>query len=83
MRALLMLGMMLAFFGTTGVAGTLTAQEKKETKPEARKGEVTGVVTAKGDNWIEVKADGEERRASMCHIGAGATRTREAAWTRP
>ena len=61
MRALLMLGMMLAVFGTTGVAGTLTAQEKKETKPEARKGEVTGVVTAKGDNWIEVKADGEEK----------------------
>jgi hypothetical protein len=32
-----------------------------EKKDEARKGSVTGVVTAKGDNWIEVKADGEER----------------------
>ena len=30
-------------------------------KKEHRKGTVTGVVTAKGDNWIEVKADGEEK----------------------
>ena len=30
-------------------------------KDEVRKGSVTGVVTAKGDNWIEVKADGEAR----------------------
>jgi hypothetical protein len=36
----------------------LAAQDKKE---ENRKGKVTGVVTAKGDNWIEVKADGEEK----------------------
>jgi hypothetical protein len=37
--------------------------EKKDDKKaeEARKGTVTGVVTAKGDNWIEVKADGEEK----------------------
>ena len=32
-----------------------------EKKDEPRKGSVTGVVSAKGDNWIEVKADGEER----------------------
>ena len=32
-----------------------------EKKDEPRKGTVTGVVTAKGDNWIEVKADGEEK----------------------
>jgi hypothetical protein len=30
-------------------------------KEEARKGTVTGLVTAKGPNWIEVKADGEEK----------------------
>ncbi len=44
-------------------------QEKKEAEkkqPEKKSGTVTGVVTAKGDpakreNWIEVKADGEEK----------------------
>jgi hypothetical protein len=34
------------------------ADEKKD---EPRKGTVTGIVTAKGDNWIEIKADGEEK----------------------
>lgn len=34
------------------------AQQKKD---EPRKGAVTGVVTAQADNWIEVKADGEEK----------------------
>jgi hypothetical protein len=38
------------------------AQEpKKKVADEGKKGTVTGVVTAKGDNWIEVKADGEEK----------------------
>jgi hypothetical protein len=36
------------------------AEEPKK-KDETKKGTVTGVVTAKGDNWIEVKADGEEK----------------------
>ncbi|MFN5327700.1 MAG: hypothetical protein ACOYNP_07080 [Gemmataceae bacterium] len=36
-------------------------KEQKEGKSVLRKGEVTGVVVAKGDNWIEVKADGEEK----------------------
>ncbi len=37
--------------------------EKKDEKKDEkdRKGAVTGVVTAKGDNWIELKADGEEK----------------------
>ena len=35
--------------------------EKKEKKNEKRGGTVTGVVSAKGDNWIEVKGDGEEK----------------------
>jgi hypothetical protein len=44
-----------------------------EKKDEARKGSVTGVVTAKGDNWIEVKADGEERaRRYVPHWRGGA-----------
>jgi hypothetical protein len=39
------------------------ADDKKGDKKDEkdRKGTVTGVVTAKGDNWIEVKADGEEK----------------------
>jgi hypothetical protein len=39
------------------------AQEKKDDKKkdEPRKGTVTGVVSAKGPNWIEVTADGEEK----------------------
>lgn len=45
-------------------AAVVSAQDKKEPdkkEPEKRGGTVTGVVTAKGDNWIEVKADGEEK----------------------
>lgn len=38
-----------------------TEEPKKKEAEEGRKGTVTGVVTAKGDNWIEVKADGEEK----------------------
>src|SRR5947209_5707892 len=34
-------------------------QEKKE--PEPKSGTVTGVVSAKAEKWIEVKADGEEK----------------------
>ncbi|HSQ54953.1 MAG TPA: hypothetical protein VLM40_04335, partial [Gemmata sp.] len=42
-------------------------------KAEKRKGTVTGLVTAKGDNWIEVKADGEEKaRRYVPHWRGGA-----------
>ena len=43
------------------VTGTGRADDAKKSPDEGRKGTVTGVVTAKGDNWIEVKADGEEK----------------------
>ena len=49
--------------------------EKKDDKKgeEGRKGTVTGVVTAKGDNWLEVKADGEEKaRRYVPHWKGGA-----------
>jgi hypothetical protein len=52
-----------------------TADEKKPEKKDEkdRKGTVTGVVTAKGDNWIEVKADGEEKaRRYVPHWKGGA-----------
>lgn len=40
--------------------GRAAAEEPKK-KDEEKKGTVTGVVAAKGDNWVEVKADGEEK----------------------
>jgi hypothetical protein len=44
------------------VTATSRAEEpKKKDADEGKKGTVTGIVTAKGDNWIEVKADGEEK----------------------
>jgi len=62
-------------FLSVGLAG---AQEKdkdkdKDKKEEARKGTVTGEVTAKGDNWLEIKADGEEKaRRYVPHWRGGA-----------
>ena len=45
---------------------------KKGDKEEPRHGTVTGTVTAKGENWIEVKADGEEKgRRYMPHWRGG------------
>ncbi|MFM7109687.1 MAG: hypothetical protein ACKO26_00970 [Planctomycetota bacterium] len=59
MRSLAILMALMAF---VGINGALRSQgDKKEGKPRQRKGELTGVVTGKGDNWIEVKADGEEK----------------------
>jgi len=52
-----------------------TGQDKKEEKKkeEARKGTVTGEVTGKGEAWIEVKADGEEKaRKYVPHWKGGA-----------
>ena len=56
---------MLRLFGAVAlilaVAAGGRADEPKKNPDAGRKGTVTGVVTAKGDNWIEVKADGEEK----------------------
>lgn len=42
--------------------GMAAAQDKKnDQKEESRKGTVTGIVSAKGKNWVEVTADGEEK----------------------
>lgn len=60
----------------TAVALLLTtvpgsAEEPK--KDAEKKGTVTGVVTDKGDNWIAVKADGEEKaRRYFPHWRGGA-----------
>lgn len=51
-------------------AASAAADEPK--KDEEKKGTVTGIVTAKADNWIEVKADGEEKaRRYMAHWRGG------------
>jgi hypothetical protein len=54
-------GLSVALFALLALSpsGRATAEDKKE--EEGRKGTVTGIVTAKSDNWIEVKADGEEK----------------------
>jgi hypothetical protein len=53
------------------IVGPAAAQEAK--KDAEKKGTVTGVVTGKGDNWIEVKADGEEKaRRYVPHWRGGA-----------
>jgi hypothetical protein len=53
----------LALCLSAGSAQDKKPEEKKGDKKaeEVRKGTVTGQVTAKGENWIELKADGEER----------------------
>jgi hypothetical protein len=62
---ILMLGLVLG-------SSALTAGEKKGDKEEKRKGTVVGVLTAKGDNYIELKADGEEKgRKYMPHWVGG------------
>jgi acylphosphatase len=53
----------LAWLLAAGLLGPAIAAAPADDKKddEKRKGTVTGVVTAKGDAWIEVKADGEEK----------------------
>jgi hypothetical protein len=57
---LLRLAGVLALALTVSAAGQAEDPKKKDAD-EGKKGTVTGTVTAKGDNWIEVKADGEEK----------------------
>lgn len=62
-------------------AGLNLADEKK--KPAKKSGTLTGAVTAKGKNYIEVKADGEEnaRRYMPRWIGnASGWRRTNVAW---
>jgi hypothetical protein len=42
-------------------APSLAADDKKDRKEEKKSGTVVGRITAKGDNWVEVRADGEEK----------------------
>jgi hypothetical protein len=53
----------LAMLGALGIAA---AQEKKE---DEKSGTVVGALTDKGPNWIEVKADGEEKGRKYYTLG--------------
>ena len=57
-----------------GLATAFADDKKDEKKKDVpRKGKVTGVVSARGENWIEVKADGEEKaRKYVPHWRGGA-----------
>jgi hypothetical protein len=57
-RTLLLLG--IALLGGTWTARQAHADDPKK-EPEKKSGTVTGTLTAKGETWIEVKADGEEK----------------------
>src|SRR5207253_529197 len=48
----------LAMLGSVWGPGVAAAQEKKD---DEKSGTVVGALTDKGPNWIEVKADGEEK----------------------
>jgi hypothetical protein len=57
---------LMRWVGVAAVALAVSAagggqEPRRKDADEGKKGTVTGVVTAKGENWIEVKADGEER----------------------
>lgn len=65
------LGLLLGWMWAIATAAAV--QEPKEPKEGRRKGTVVGVVTAKGENWIEVKADGEAKaRRYVPHWRGGA-----------
>ena len=67
---------LLRLVGIVALALTVAAraeEPKKKDADEGKKGTVTGVVTARGENWIEVKADGEEKpRRYVPHWKGGA-----------
>lgn len=71
-----LVGAILVIGGWGAVAGGqgLFAQEKKEKNPlEGKKGKAVGVLVAREKNFIEVKADGEEKgRRYVPHWRGGA-----------
>jgi hypothetical protein len=53
--------------------GTMVLGDEKKAELEKKSGTVVGVLTAKGEAWVEVKADGEEkaRRYTAHWVGGG------------
>ena len=61
-RALVLgLGLLIVPLALRGADEQKTEKKAEDKKDEKRQGTVTGIVTDKGDNFIEVKADGEEK----------------------
>lgn len=61
--------------GGLAFCSLLAAEDKAKDsdKPAKKSGTVVGAITAKGDNWIDVKADGEEKgRRYFPHWRGGA-----------
>ena len=56
-----MLRMFAAVALSVGCALCCAVSAEEPKKEAVKKGTITGVVTAKAANWIEVKADGEEK----------------------
>ena len=55
-------GLAWAVIDMSGPAGLAQEKDKKEKNPlEGKKGKAIGILTEKGPNFIEVKADGEEK----------------------
>ena len=63
LMGLVVLGLTWCFVEMAGNEQAALAQDKKKEKDplEGKKGTVIGTLTAKDKNWIEVKADGEEK----------------------
>lgn len=58
---------------TAGYALCCSSLADEPKKEAGKKGTITGIVTAKAANWIEVKADGEEKgRRYIPHWRGGA-----------
>ncbi|QDU19286.1 hypothetical protein [Urbifossiella limnaea] len=73
LRRLFVAVLAVGFVVAVGRAPAAGQDKKEEKKEEARKGTVTGEVTGKGEAWIEVKADGEEKaRKYVPHWRGGA-----------
>jgi hypothetical protein len=55
------------------LCGMIALGDEKKAEPEKKSGTVVGVLTAKGEAWVEVKADGEEkaRRYTANWVGGG------------
>jgi hypothetical protein len=72
MRGIQRLSFGIVCVSLISVPWAIAQQPKPDDKKEEKKGAVVGVLTGKADNWIEVKADGEEkaRRYTPHWLGA-------------
>jgi hypothetical protein len=71
--SLRLLASLLAAALLAGLSGADEAKKDAKKEEKGKKGTVVGMLTAKGDNWLEVKADGEVKaRRYVPHWRGGA-----------